>query len=217
MTAPATVNAVASAPKAKAAPKAVNAHSEKLVRIASKIESKETSELFGGVVKALSALLSIPSSPVFNPAPIRAALKGAGLDTKEVEQAVDFAAKKHAEKHGDTAAIELQAVINAIAGEDIETFATTAARMAREARKAGKINLTPSEARDAVNGKTEDGKPAPAEHVKLVLEARKLRQAGKAWSEVYEALTLTDSAGVALYTAVKALPDAARKAWSANV
>ena len=66
--------------------------------------------ILSALAAAIKAVKELPPTPAFNPAPIRDALKAAGLDEKEVSQAVDFAAKKHSDKYGDTETLAVQAV-----------------------------------------------------------------------------------------------------------
>jgi hypothetical protein len=153
---------------------------------------------------ALKSVKELPPTPTLNPAPIPEALKAAGLDEKEVTQAVDFAAKKHADKYGDTETLAIQAVFNAMASGiegGFETLSPIMSRLATAARSAGKLSVTGSQWMSTIHGKDD----AEEKVVSLVSKVKTLRQSAKAWSEVQSALNLTDASRQQLYMIVKDL------------
>jgi hypothetical protein len=161
--------------------------------------------IISALANATKAVRELPPTPTFNPAPIREALKSAGLDEKEVSQAVDFAAKKHADKYGDTESLAIQAVFNSLASGvegGFETLSPIMSRMATAARSAGKLSVTGSQWLSAIHGKED----AEKEHIALVAKVKALRQGGKAWSEVQNTLNLSDASRQQLYMIAKDLP-----------
>ncbi len=160
---------------------------------------------------AIKALTELPPAPTFNAEPIRAAFVASGLPESFIASALKESEKKHAATHGNTEENAVKAILSALSeaitgGEGgIAQLSLICGRMATEARKAGKVNVTASEWSLAL---ANDAKANPA-HVALLEQAKALRAAGKPWSDMETTMNLSESTRQALYVTVK---DHARKA-----
>jgi hypothetical protein len=161
--------------------------------------------ILSALANASKTVKGLPPAPTFDPAPIRAALEAANLPEKFVENALRESEKKFISTHGDNAERLARTVIQDIAESlgGLDEFARIAGRMASEARKEGKVNVTGAEWRAAAEG----NKEAKPEHVTLLEKASDLRKDGKPWSEVQTLLGLSDAARSQLYTVAKEFSD----------
>jgi hypothetical protein len=161
--------------------------------------------IIAALASAVKSVKELPPTPTFDRAKSEQTLKDCtGLDGKDLAAMVDFAAKKHSDKYGDTETLAIQAVFNALASGiegGFETLSPIMSRLATAARSAGKLSVTGSQWVSAIHGKDD----AEKDVVALVAKVKTLRQGAKAWSEVQSALNLTDASRQQLYMIVKDL------------
>jgi hypothetical protein len=159
------------------------------------------------LMAAIKAIETLPAAPAFDREARRALIATAfeGLPERFIDSALDEAEKKHKETHGDNGERITRAVITTLAPAfgGLEEFAKVTRSMASEARKAGKVNVTGSEWRAALEGK----EGTPPEHVSLAESASKLYKDGKPWSEIEESLNLSPASQQGLYLVSKDFPD----------
>lgn len=170
------------------------------------MSSNSVKTILSALTAASKSVKGLPPAPVFDPTPLRAAFEASQLPEKFIENALRESEKKFVATHGDNgerlARIILADIAESLGG--IEELGTIAGRMAKEARTEGKVNVTASEWKDACNGEGED---FTEENQTLVEKASDLRKAGKAWSEIEEALNLSPSSRSALYLVSKEFTD----------
>lgn len=159
-------------------------------------------EIITALAAASKALKALPPAPVFDRAARKALIDQAfeGLPERFRQSALEEAEKKFIAENGDTgeraASVILSEIAPAFGG--IETLATIAGRMAKKVRTEGKISVTGSQWRAAL-----EGKPETPEHSTLLSRAAKLRADEKPWSKVAEELGLSDASQSQLYLLVK--------------
>jgi hypothetical protein len=169
------------------------------------MSSNNVKSILAAIANASKTVKALPPAPTFDPAPIRAAFEAANLPTKFIDSALAESERKFIATHGDNGERIARSVIQDIAESlgGLDEFARIAGRMASEARKEGKVNVTGAEWRAAAEG----DKEAKPEHVSLLEKASDLRKDGKPWSEIQTLLGLSDAARSQLYTVARDYSD----------
>lgn len=171
-----------------------SAKSSPVVKIA---PSASVKAVLTALSNASKVVKELPPAPAFDASALRLAFSAMQLPEQFIDSAIRESEKKHIATHGDNSERLAKVVLGEIADSlgGLEEFARLASRLASDARAAGKIAITASQFRAALDG--DEG--ASEGHRKVAENASDLRKSGKAWSEIEGALNLSPSTRSALY------------------